>query len=120
MHFARLPTHCQKDEESIRDNYVFVAWRWTVLVQDDPSSLSGDSASVLAASLCAVRAELLAILNELRWLTGKLKDDAEDGSVTSDWKFVAMVVDRLCFWVFTLYYVVGSVAIFFRAPNIVA
>jgi len=72
---------------------------------------------VLAACLGGLRAELLAILNELRWMTNKLKDDAEEGSATSDWKFVAMVIDRLSFWVFTIYYVVGSVIIFMRAPN---
>jgi len=76
------------------------------------------SAVVLAASLGVLRAELLAILNELRWMTNKLKDDAEEGSATSDWKFVAMVIDRLCFWVFAIYYVVGSIIIFMRAPNI--
>ena len=72
---------------------------------------------VLAAALGSLRNELLAILNELRWMTSKLKDDAEDGTVTSDWKFVAMVVDRLCFWVFSIYYVLGSCVIFMRAPN---
>ena len=75
------------------------------------------SAVVMAASLSVLRAELLAILNELRWMTNKLKDDAEEGSATSDWKFVAMVIDRLCFWVFAIYYVAGSMVIFMRAPN---
>lgn len=89
----------------------------------DPSSVSDNAElrsdpAVLVATLCGLRAELLAILNELRWITSKLKDDAEEGSVTSDWKFVAMVVDRLCLWVFTFYYVVGSIIVFMRAPNI--
>ena len=78
------------------------------------------SPAVLAASLYGLRVELLAILNELRWITSKFKDDAEEGSETSDWKFVAMVIDRLCFWVFTIYYVVGSIIIFMRAPNVFA
>ena len=91
----------------------------------DASSASDNAertstSAVLAASLSSLRGELLAILNELRWITSKLKDDAEEGSVTSDWKFVAMVVDRLCFWVFTIYYVVGSLVIFLRVPNLFA
>lgn len=97
------------------------------MVQDASSLTDGGGgggaelpAAVLAASLCGLRGELLAILNELRWMTNKLKDDAEEGSVTSDWKFVAMVVDRLCFWVFTFYYIIGSAVIFFRVPNIFA
>jgi len=95
------------------------------MVTQDPTSVTDSeelrsSPTLLAASLCGLRGELLAILNELRWITSKVKDDAEDGSVTSDWKFVAMVVDRLCLWVFTVYYVVGSLVIFLRAPNIFA
>ena len=89
------------------------------------SSLGGQAvdgtaapAAVLAGSLSVLRAELLAILSELRFITSKLKDDAEEGTAASDWKFVAMVIDRLCFWVFTVYYVVGSVIIFMRVPNI--
>jgi len=78
------------------------------------------SPALLKTSLYALRTDLLAILNELRWMTSKLKDDAEDGSATNDWKFVAMVIDRLCFWVFTFYYVLGSLVIFMRAPNIFA
>ena len=91
------------------------------------SSLGGQAmdgtttpAAALAASLSVLRAELLAILNELRFITSKLKDDAEEGSTASDWKFVAMVIDRLSFWVFTIYYVVGSIIIFMRVPNIFA
>jgi len=63
---------------------------------------------------------MLAILNELRWITNKFKDDVEESSATSDWKFVAMVIDRLCLCVFTVYYVVGSIIIFMRAPNVFA
>ena len=74
-------------------------------------------AAALAVTLGGLRVELLAILNELRWITGKLKDDAEEGGETSDWKFVAMVIDRLCFWVFSMYYVAGSIIILMRAPN---
>ena len=65
----------------------------------------------------SVRNELLGILNELRFITHKIKEDAEAEDETNDWKFAAMVIDRLCFWIFTVWLTVGTLAIFFSAPN---
>lgn len=64
-----------------------------------------------------MRNELLAILNELRYITKKIKDDLESEEETNDWKFAAMVVDRLCFWIFSLYLVGATIAIF-TAPSL--
>jgi len=67
-----------------------------------------------------MRSELLAILNELRFITKKMKEDVESNDETNDWKFAAMVVDRLCFWIFTFYLVAATIVIFsspfFRTP----
>ena len=67
-----------------------------------------------------VKNELLAILNELRYITHKIKEDNEANEETNDWKFAAMVIDRLCIWVFSVYMVVATVAIFFSSPNVTA
>ncbi|OAF65243.1 hypothetical protein A3Q56_06990, partial [Intoshia linei] len=49
-----------------------------------------------------IKNELLEILNELRFITHKIKDtDQTDGEI-HDWKFAAMVIDRFCLIVFTL------------------
>ena len=68
--------------------------------------------------ILSVKNELLAILNELRFITHKIKEDNEANEETNDWKFVAMVIDRLCIWVFSVYMIVATVAIFFSSPNI--
>ena len=65
----------------------------------------------------SIRGELLAILNELRFITRKIKDENDSTEETNDWKFAAMVIDRLCFWIFTLYLIVATIAIF-TAPKI--
>lgn len=70
-----------------------------------------------AISTLSMRNELLAILNELRYITKKIKDDLESEEETNDWKFAAMVVDRLCFWIFSLYLVGATIAIF-TAPSL--
>ena len=68
-------------------------------------------------SLLNVKNELLAILNELRFITHKIKEDNETEEEVNDWKFAAMVIDRLCIWVFSIYMIVTTLAIFFSAPN---
>lgn len=68
--------------------------------------------------LFGVRNEILAILNEIRFITRKMKDDNKSAEETNDWKFAAMVVDRLCFWVFSAYLTIGTLAIFFSAPHL--
>jgi len=40
--------------------------------------------------------ELSLILKEIKVITDKIRDDDEAGSVENDWKFAAMVIDRLC------------------------
>ena len=60
----------------------------------------------------ALRPELAAILAEVRCVTSKLRSDDSDDEQTSDWKFAAMVIDRLSFWTLTVYLVVVTVAVF--------
>ena len=75
------------------------------------------SVRIEESGLHSVRNELLGILNELRFITHKIKEDGEADEETNDWKFAAMVIDRLCFWIFSVYLVVTTLAIFFSAPN---
>lgn len=68
--------------------------------------------------LLAIRNELLAILNELRFITHKIKENQDTSEEVNDWKFAAMVIDRLCLWIFTVYTIITTVAVFFSAPHI--
>jgi len=78
---------------------------------------SGGGAGVGPYLASGIRGELLAILNELRFITRKIKDENDNAEETNDWKFAAMVIDRLCFWIFSLYLIIATIAIF-TAPKI--
>lgn len=65
-----------------------------------------------------LRSEILAVLNELRFITRKMKEDGDEKEQMNEWKFAAMVVDRLCFWIFLLYLVCFTGAIFLSPPTI--
>jgi len=66
----------------------------------------------------AVRGDILAILNEIRFITRRMKDGAQGSDETNDFKWAAMVIDRLCFWIFTAYLTIATMVIFFKAPHL--
>lgn len=49
----------------------------------------------------------------------QMKYDDQAQNTANDWKFVAMVIDRLCLWMFLVMLVIGSLAFLMRAPKTV-
>jgi len=72
-----------------------------------------------ADDCCDVECTLLTdVLGELRYLTARMHRDTATQKLCSEWKFAAMVVDRLCLWLFSVFTVVSSGAILLSAPDI--
>ncbi|XP_063703036.1 neuronal acetylcholine receptor subunit alpha-7-like isoform X2 [Culicoides brevitarsis] len=63
--------------------------------------------------------ELALILKEIRFITDMMRQEDEDSEVAKDWKFAAMVVDRLCLIIFTLFTIITTVGILTSAPHII-
>ncbi|KAJ3640043.1 hypothetical protein Zmor_003363 [Zophobas morio] len=63
--------------------------------------------------------ELALILKEIRFITDQLRKEDEAADITRDWKFAAMVVDRLCLIIFTLFTIIATLAVLFSAPHII-
>ncbi|XP_050519639.1 neuronal acetylcholine receptor subunit alpha-7 isoform X2 [Diabrotica virgifera virgifera] len=63
--------------------------------------------------------DLQHILRELQFITNRMKRADEEAEVISDWKFAAMVVDRFCLIIFTLFTIIATVAVLFSAPHII-
>ncbi len=59
------------------------------------------------------------ILKEIKIITDKIRDDEEAAAIENDWKFAAMVLDRLCLIVFTLFTIVATVAVLAAAPHVI-
>jgi len=62
--------------------------------------------------------ELCLILKEIKVITDKIRDDEESSAIESDWKFAAMVLDRLCLVVYTVFTIVATVAMLSTAPHV--
>ncbi|KAJ8273518.1 hypothetical protein GJAV_G00102520 [Gymnothorax javanicus] len=50
----------------------------------------------------------------VRFIADHMKDEDEDHSVSEDWKYVAMVIDRLFLWIFVFVCVVGTMGMFLQ------
>ncbi|CAG0879125.1 unnamed protein product [Cyprideis torosa] len=78
-----------------------------------------DDTSALQHSCLSAQRELQLILKELRFVTDRMRKEDEDSDVVSDWKFAAMVVDRFCLIIFTLFTIIATIAVLSQAPHIV-
>ncbi|XP_036411181.1 neuronal acetylcholine receptor subunit beta-2-like [Megalops cyprinoides] len=50
----------------------------------------------------------------VRFIANHMKSEDEDQSVSEDWKYVAMVIDRLFLWIFVFVCVFGTVGMFLQ------
>nr|QEM43364.1 nicotinic acetylcholine receptor alpha 3 subunit [Bradysia odoriphaga] len=98
-----------------------------------PPPLSGDTSStakVTAGSSVAPKAEtalrnrwhvcpeLHKAMDGITYIADQKKKEEESTKVKEDWKYVAMVLDRLFLWIFTIAVVVGTAGIILQAPTL--
>ncbi|XP_014203486.1 acetylcholine receptor subunit alpha-type acr-16 [Copidosoma floridanum] len=75
--------------------------------------------TILQSACFCARYELILILKEIKVITDELKNNEEQTKITNDWKFAAMVIDRLCLIVFTLFTIIATITVLFSAPHII-
>jgi len=67
----------------------------------------------------AVHRELGLILKEIKVVTDKMREDDEASAVEGDWKFAAMVLDRLCLVLFTIFTALATIIVLMAAPHVI-
>ncbi|XP_051165767.1 neuronal acetylcholine receptor subunit alpha-7-like isoform X3 [Leptopilina boulardi] len=75
--------------------------------------------TILQSACFCARYELVLILKEIKIITDQLKDEEVNTKVTNDWKFAAMVIDRMCLIIFTLFTIIATITVLFSAPHII-
>lgn len=75
--------------------------------------LLGTDATAAAAE-CSL---LMDVLREVRFLTKRVDSEGVRLEICNEWKFAAMVIDRVCLWMFTLFTVISTGAILCSAPH---
>jgi len=82
------------------------------MCRQEMDDVIGGTAGVCEVGMSGVGVQLAAILAELRLLTVKLKEESRDKRIGNEWKFVAMVLDRFCFWIFVIFFIVSTIVVF--------
>jgi hypothetical protein len=72
---------------------------------------------LLPRDMRVFRNEMRTIISELRSLTDHVKKEEGEDDTSQDWKFSAMVIDRLCLVVFTVMTSIFSYVTLLSAPN---
>ena len=85
--------------------------------RDDTSSVTPQPPATTNSS--SVPRELSMILKELKVVMDKIREDEEAATVVGDWKFAAMVLDRLCLITFTVFTIIATLAVLAAAPNVI-
>ena len=65
----------------------------------------------------SLKRNLNSILKELRLMTQKLREDESDEEKSLNWKFAAMVIDRLCMVFFTVTFLISTMLVLFTSEN---
>merc|ERR1711872_577941 len=86
-------------------------------LSNSSSDHSGHNATP-SQQVSPIARELGAIL-KIKVITDKIKDDEVSDAVKADWKFAAMVLDRLCLFFFSAFTVVATLAVLAVAPHII-
>lgn len=67
----------------------------------------------------ALELEMAKILEEVRYIAKRFRDQDEDENVCNEWKFAAAVIDRLCLMAFSIFTILCTIGIMMSAPNFV-
>lgn len=92
-----LPLVCLERERVILSRIIIYMIFYSRSAYGTPLSTRPATVEETSASLplSGMQRELHTILKELQFITSRMKKADEDDEVISDWKFAAMVVDRL-------------------------
>ncbi|XP_072226363.1 cholinergic receptor, nicotinic, alpha 11 [Leuresthes tenuis] len=63
--------------------------------------------------------QLQAILEEVRYMADRFREQDEAESVADQWKFAGAVIDRLCLVAFSIFNIICTISILMSAPNFV-
>ncbi|WAR00949.1 ACH1-like protein [Mya arenaria] len=89
------------------------------LVSRDTHVQQGDD-TMLTECCGHVTRELTNVLHEVRKITARLRQDEEETEVKSEWRFAALVIDRLCLWICLAATLISTLAILCSAPHLIA
>ncbi|MCJ8733731.1 hypothetical protein PDJAM_G00226980 [Pangasius djambal] len=90
----------------------------TFFVNEDPKTLSWriremqDNTEIRKRLAVKCAADVEEAVEGVRYIADKIRSEDDDEAIIEDWKYVAMVIDRLFLWIFVLVCFSGTVGLF--------
>jgi len=103
------------DQAYIRANNQLLIPLMNHVQNSSPNHNSNDL--VLSCDMSVLRSDIRMIMSELKFVADSIRKEEEEDDISQDWKFSAMVIDRLCLVVFTIMTTIFSYVTLFSAPN---
>ncbi|XP_051505029.1 neuronal acetylcholine receptor subunit beta-2-like [Myxocyprinus asiaticus] len=105
-----LSTKCEADELDStffvnEDSAKHIGWRHSELQE---------STEFRKRMAVKCSADMKEAVKGVRYIADKLKSEDDDEGIIEDWKYVAMVIDRLFLWIFVLVCVTGTIGLFMQ------
>ncbi|UJR10224.1 hypothetical protein I4U23_014437 [Adineta vaga] len=81
------------------------------------SSTADTKDSLQSCDMNCFRSNIDSIMSELKFMADYIRREEEEDDISQDWKFSAMVIDRLCLISFTIMTTIFTYLTLFSAPN---
>uniref|UniRef100_A0A915BFX7 Uncharacterized protein n=1 Tax=Parascaris univalens TaxID=6257 RepID=A0A915BFX7_PARUN len=89
-------------------------------VSFDLSPIHSELISDLHKGVQKACVELRDIAGHMKAMRKRMEEEERDEQAENDWKFAAMVVDRMCLLMFTVFIVISTCGIMFSSPHLIA
>ncbi|KAG8144865.1 hypothetical protein E2320_013273 [Naja naja] len=118
-------------QQSSNGNMLYIGFRGLEGVHCTPTTDSGVICGRMACSpteeenllhnshSSEMDSDLAKILEEIRYIANRFRDQDEAQAICNEWKFAASVVDRLCLMAFSVFTIICTIGILMSAPNFV-
>ncbi|KAK0149864.1 Neuronal acetylcholine receptor subunit alpha-4 [Merluccius polli] len=111
---------CLHDEEAAGPGRGASGRTWKKALKDSttegsPTESGNDSGPRRDSAVSALSPAVQRAIEGVQYIADHLRAEDADFSVKEDWKYVAMVIDRIFLWMFVLVCILGSVGLFLPA-----
>uniref|UniRef100_A0A8C5QFS5 Cholinergic receptor nicotinic alpha 4 subunit n=1 Tax=Leptobrachium leishanense TaxID=445787 RepID=A0A8C5QFS5_9ANUR len=112
--FMKRPAkdNCKKLIESLHARRISPPPRMWSEAEVEPTFLSSSSASPTKQHVLLMSPSLKLAIEGVQYIADHMRAEDADFSVKQDWKYVAMVIDRIFLWMFIIVCLLGTVGLF--------
>ncbi|XP_066491103.1 neuronal acetylcholine receptor subunit beta-4 isoform X2 [Tiliqua scincoides] len=114
---CKVDSFCSDPSDMYKASTYFVntasAKKYDLKLAENPDQISSHQDVRLRSSM-KFSPEVQEAIDGVTFIAGRMRSEDKNESVIEDWKYVAMVVDRLFLWIFVFVCVLGTVGLFLQ------